>query len=202
MNIETGRRPAVAAWPITEVSMGTWQLDPYHTQVEFSAKHLGMMTVRGQFEDVSAAADIDPDHPEASSVDVTIHTVSVKTNNPARDNDLRSGNFLDVEKYPEIRFKSTGVQAAGENKFKLTGDLTIKETTRQVTLDVTKYGEFNDQMMGHRIAYGAATQINRRDYGLSFAMVLDGRFVVSEEIHIQIEGELVEQKEAAEAATG
>jgi polyisoprenoid-binding protein YceI len=182
--------------------MGKWQLDPYHTQVEFSAKHLGMMTVRGQFEDVSAVADIDPDNPEAASVDVTIQTVSVKTNNPARDNDLRSGNFLEVEKYPVITFKSTGVQAAGENQFKLSGNLTIKETTRPVTLDVTKYGEFNDQMMGHRIAYGATTQINRRDYGLSFAMVLDGRFVVSEEIQITIEGELVEQKETAEAAAG
>jgi polyisoprenoid-binding protein YceI len=182
--------------------MGNWQLDPYHTQVEFSAKHLGMMTVRGQFEDVSTVADIDPGHPEAASVEVTIQTVSVKTNNPARDNDLRSGQFLEVEKYPVITFKSTGVQAAGANHFKLTGDLTIKETTRPVTLDVTKYGEFNDPMMGHRIAYGATTQINRKDYGLSFAMVLDGRFVVSEEIHITIEGELVEQKEAAEAAAG
>ncbi len=182
--------------------MGKWQLDPYHTQVEFSAKHLGMMTVRGQFEDVSTVADIDPDHPEAASVEVTIQTVSVKTNNPARDNDLRSGNFLEVEKYPVITFKSTGVQAAGENHFKLTGDLTIKETTRPVTLDVSKYGEFNDPMMGHRIAYGATTQINRKDYGLSFAMVLDGRFVVSEEIQIAIEGELVEQKETAEAAAG
>jgi polyisoprenoid-binding protein YceI len=182
--------------------MGKWQLDPYHTQVEFSAKHLGMMTVRGQFQDVSAVADIDPDNPEAASVDVTIQTVSVKTNNPVRDNDLRSGNFLEVEKYPVITFKSTGVQAAGENQFKLTGNLTIKETTRPVTLDVTKYGEFNDQMMGHRIAYGATTQINRRDYGLSFAMVLDGRFVVSEEIQITIEGELVEQQETAEAAAG
>jgi polyisoprenoid-binding protein YceI len=180
--------------------MGKWQLDPYHTQVEFSAKHLGMMTVRGQFEDVSAVADIDPDNPEAASVDVTIQTVSVKTNNPVRDNDLRSGNFLEVEKYPVITFKSTGVRAAGENHFKLAGDLTIKETTRPVTLDVTKYGEFNDAMMGHRIAYGATTQINRKDYGLSFAMVLDGRFVVSEEIQITIEGELVEQKETAEAA--
>lgn len=182
--------------------MGNWQLDPYHTQVEFSAKHLGMMTVRGQFEDVSAVADIDPDNPQTASVEVTIQTVSVKTNNPARDNDLRSGNFLEVEKYPVITFKSTGVQAAGDNNFSLTGDLTIKGNTRPVTLHVSKYGEFNDAMMGHRIAYGATTQINRKDYGLSFAMVLDGRFVVSEEIQITIEGELVEQKETAEAAAG
>lgn len=182
--------------------MGNWQLDPYHTQIEFSAKHLGMMNVRGQFEDFSTVADIDPANPEAASVEVTIQTVSVKTNNPARDNDLRSGNFLEVEKYPQITFKSTSVQATGENQFKLNGELTIKGVTNPVTLHVTKYGEFNDPAMGHRIAYGATTEINRKDYGLTFNMLLDGRWVVSEEIGISIEGELVEQKETAEAAAG
>jgi len=180
--------------------MGNWQLDPYHTQVEFSAKHLGMMNVRGQFEDVSTVSHIDPDNPEASSVEVTIQTVSVKTNNPARDNDLRGANFLDVENHPVMTFKSTSVQATGDNEFKLNGDLTIKGTTRPVTLHLTKYGEFNDPMMGHRIAYGAHTEINRKDYGLTFNMMLDGRWMVSEEIQIQIEGELVEKEEAAEAA--
>jgi len=182
--------------------MGNWQLDPYHTQVEFSAKHLGMMNVRGRFEDVSAVADIDPDNPEAASVEVTIQTVSVKTNNPARDNDLRSSNFLEIEKYPVITFKSTSVQAAGEDQFKLNGDLTIKGTTHPVTFHVTKYGEFNDPMMGHRIAYGARTSIKRHDYGVAANFVLDGRLVVSEDIQIEIEGELVEQKETAEAAAG
>ena len=142
--------------------MGNWQLDPYHTQVEFSAKHLGMMTVRGYFDEFSATADIDPEHPETASVEVTISTASIRTNNGIRDNDLRSSNFLEVE----------------------------------------KYGEFNDAgMMGHRIAYGATTKINRKDFGVSLSMVLDGRIVVSEEIQITIEGELVEQKEAAEAAS-
>jgi polyisoprenoid-binding protein YceI len=180
--------------------MGSWQLDPYHTQVEFSARHLGMMTVRGYFDELSAIADIDPEHPEAASVEVTISTASIRTNNGIRDNDLRSSNFLEVEKYPEIRFKSTSVEPADGSHFKLTGDLTIKETTRPVVLDVMRYGEFNDQgMMGHRIAYGATTKINRKDFGLSFNAVLDGRLVVSEEIQITIEGELVEQKETADA---
>ena len=181
--------------------MGNWQLDPYHTQVEFSARHLGMMTVRGYFDELSAIADIDPDHPEAASVEVTISTASVRTNNGVRDNDLRSSNFLEVEKYPEIKFKSTSVEPSGDH-FKLTGDLTIKETTHPVVLDVVRYGEFNDPgMMGHRIAYGATAKINRKDFGLSFSMMLDGRLVVSEEIQITIEGELVEQKESADAAT-
>jgi polyisoprenoid-binding protein YceI len=182
--------------------MGSWQLDPLHTQVEFSAKHLGMMTVRGHFSEVSATADIDPDHPETSSVEVTIQTVSIRTHNEIRDNDLRSSNFLEVDKYPTMTFKSTGVEPAGQDRYKLTGDLTIKGNTRPVVLDVVRYGEFNDSMMGHRIAYAAQTIINRKDFGLSFNVMLDGRFVVSDEIQINIEGELVEQKESAEAASG
>ncbi len=117
-----------------------------------------------------------------------------------RDNDLRSANFLDVEPYPVITFRSTSAEPAGPDHYKLTGDLTIKGTTRKVTLDVVRYGEFNDpQMMGHRISYGATTKINRKDFGLSFNMVLDGRMVVSEDIQIVIEGELVEQPVEAEA---
>ena len=183
-----------------EVTVGIWQLDPYHTQVEFSAKHLGMMTVRGHFAEVSATGEIDPDHPETSSVEASISTASIRTNHEGRDNDLRSSTFLEVEKYPTMTFKSTSVTPTGPDHYALAGDLTIKGTTRPVTLDVTRYGEFNDPMMGHRIAYGAQTTINRKDYGLSFSMILDGRLVVSEEIRISIEGELVEQQDAPEAA--
>ena len=178
--------------------MGNWQLDPYHTQVEFSAKHLGMMTVRGHFADVSATADIDPDHPESSSVEVTIQTVSIRTHNDTRDNDLRSSNFLEVDKYPTIVFKSTSVEPSGPDQYTLTGDLTIKDNTRTVVLRVLRYGEFNDPMMGHRIAYSAEGKLNRKDFGLSFSMMLDGRFVVSDEIQIMIEGELVEQQQEAQ----
>ena len=182
--------------------MGNWQLDPYHTQIEFSAKHLGMMTVRGYFDEFSTVADIDPSNPEASSVEVTMSTASIRTNNAIRDNDIRSSNFLEVEKYPIITFKSTGVQTVDADHYTLTGDLTIKGNTRPVSLDVTRYGEFNDPgMMGHRISYGATTKINRKDFGLAFHAVLDGRLVVSEEIQIAIEGELVEQKEDAPATS-
>ncbi len=181
--------------------MGNWQLDPYHTQVEFSAKHLGMMTVRGHFAEVSTVADIDPDHPETASVEATVSTASIRTHHEARDNDLRSSNFLEVDKYPVMTFRSTSVEQAGQDHYKLTGDLTIKGNTRPVTLEVTRYGEFNDPMMGHRIAYSASTKINRKDFGLSFNMMLDGKFVVSDEIQIAIEGELVEQPETVETAS-
>ena len=183
--------------------MGSWQLDPYHTQVEFSAKHLGMMTVRGYFDEVSTTADIDPDHPDTAKVEATISTASIRTNNGIRDNDIRSSNFLDVENWPLMTFKSTSVEPAGQDRYTLTGDLTSKGHTPQVVLDVAKYGEFNDPgMMGHRIAYSATSKINRRDFGLTFNAILDGRLVVSEEIQIQIEGEIVEQQESAEAASG
>jgi polyisoprenoid-binding protein YceI len=180
-------------------TVGNWQLDPFHTQVEFAAKHLGMMTVRGHFAEVSTVADIDPDHPEASSVEVTIQTASIRTHNEARDNDLRSSNFLEIDTFPTITFKSTGVETTGTDRYSLTGELTIKGITHPTTLQVIKYGEFNDPMMGHRIAYSATGQINRKEFGLSFNMMLDGRFVVSDEIQIMLEGELVE-KQPAESA--
>ncbi len=170
-----------------------WAFDPYHTQVEFSAKHLGMMTVRGLFLDVTAAGNIYPENPEASSAEVTIQTASIRTHNEKRDSDLRTSNFLDSETYPTITFKSTGVKATGQDRFSLTGDLTIKGTTKPVTLTVVKYGEFTDPHMGHRIGYSAEGQINRKDFGMNFNMMMDGRWMVSDEVQIMIEGEFVEQ---------
>jgi polyisoprenoid-binding protein YceI len=179
--------------------MGTWKFDPYHTQVEFSAKHLGMMTVRGHFAEVTATGDIYPDQPEKSTVEATINTASIRTHNETRDNDLRSSNFLEIDKYPTMSFKSTKIEPAGKDRYTLTGDLTIKGTTRPVTLNVIRYGEFNDPKMGHRIGYAAEGQINRKDFGMKFEAILDGKFVVSNEIQINIEGELVEAKDAETA---
>ena len=181
-----------------EAEAGTqsrWQFDPFRTQVEFAAKHLGMMTVRGHFAEVSATGNIYPDNPEASSVDITMESASIRTHNETRDNDLRSSNFLEVDKYPTITFKSTRIEPAGKDRYTMTGDLTIKGNTRPVTLTVLKYGEFNDPMMGHRIAYSAEGKINRKDFGLTFSMVLDGKMIVGEQVEIMIEGEFVEQKQ-------
>ena len=180
--------------------MGTWQLDPLHTQVEFAAKHLGMMTVRGHFADVTSTADIDPDHLERMRVEVTIQAASIKTHNQIRDNDLRSSNFLETDAFPVITFTSTQVEAAGEDRYIVTGDLTIKGNTRPVALQMTKLGEFNDPRMGHRIGYSGQATINRKDFGMSFNAMLDGRFVVSDDINIMLEGELVEQPEQSQQA--
>src|SRR5213078_5257314 len=179
--------------------MGTWKFDPLHTQVEFSAKHLGMMTVRGHFAEVAATGELYPDQPERSKVEVTINTASIRTHNEQRDNDLRASNFLEVDKFPTITFKSTKVEPKSADRGTLTGDLTIKGVTHPVTLNVVKYGEFDDPMMGHRIGYAAETQINRKDFGLTFNMMLDGKFIVSDEVQIMIEGEFVEKKQEQQA---
>jgi polyisoprenoid-binding protein YceI len=193
--IATNRTAGRVAVTVRRKPMVDWQLDPYHTQVEFSAKHLGMMTVRGHFADVNSMAQIDPDHPESSSIDVTIQTASIRTHNETRDNDLRGSNFLEVEKFPTIGFTSTELRATGDDHYTLTGDLTIKNITHPVTLNAFMLGEFNDPMMGHRIGYNATGKINRRYFGVTLNVVLDGRFVVSDEIQISIEGELVEKTE-------
>jgi polyisoprenoid-binding protein YceI len=100
--------------------MGTWQFDPLHTQVEFAAKHLGMMTVRGHFTDVKATGHIDPAHPEDSSVDVVVQMESIRTHNEQRDNDLRGSNILEIDKYPTMTFKSTGIKSIGGDRYELT----------------------------------------------------------------------------------
>jgi len=180
--------------------MGDWKFDPYHTQVEFSAKHLGMMTVRGHFNEVNASGEIYPAAPDRSKFEATINVASIRTHNAQRDKDLLSSNFLEVDKYPTMSFKSTKVEEAGNDKFKVAGDLTIKGTTRPVTFNVVRYGEFNDPRMGHRIGYAAETKINRKDFGMNFNPVLDGKFVVSDEIAINVEGEIVEAADETAAA--
>jgi len=185
--------------------MAQWKFDPNHTQVEFSAKHLGMMTVRGNFNDVTTSGEIDPEHPERTKFEATIKTESIRTHNEQRDKDLRSSNFLEVEKFPTMRFKSTKIEHTGGDKYRVTGDLTIKDVTKPVTLNAVKYGEFRDVNMGHRIGYAAETQINRKDFNMKFDMMLDGKFIVSNEVQINIEGEIVEipeQETAGAGATG
>ena len=178
------------------MAVGTWKFDPFHTQVEFSAKHFGMMTVRGNFHEVVAGGEIYPDDPSRSKIEATINTASIRTHNEQRDNDLRSSNFLEIDKYPTMTFKSTKVEHVEGDRYKVVGDLTIKGTTKPVTLDVVRFGELNDPgMMGHRISYAATTRINRKDFGMNFDAMRDGRLVVSNEVDITIEGEIIEAQE-------
>jgi len=179
----------------------SWQIDAMHTQVEFSAKHFGMMTVRGNFREVATSGNIDPLHPENSNVEVAIEVASLSTNNPQRDNDLRSSYFLELDKYPTITFKSTKIEPAGQDHYQMTGDMTIKGITKPVTLELQRYGEVNDPRMGHRFAFNAEGQINRKDFGMEFDMLADNRLVVGHEIKIFIEVEVVEVQAPVGAAT-
>jgi polyisoprenoid-binding protein YceI len=172
---------------------GVWRADPHHTEVGFSAKHLGMMTVRGHFTDVSITGHIDPAHPEATAIEVTVRSESIQTNNEQRDKDIRASSFLDVAQFPTFTFKSTAIEPRGGDRYDMTGDLTIKGVTRPITLHGTLLGEFNDPRMGHRFGYSGEGTIKRKDFGMSFNPMLDGKLVVSDEIQLSIEGEIVEK---------
>ena len=179
------------------MSTTIWTIDPTHFDAEFAVKHLMISTVKGRFADVKGTAQLsDSGQPK---IDVTIGTASIDTRQEQRDNHLRSADFFDVEKFPAMRFVSTRAERDG-NEWKVTGDLTIKDVTKPVTLEVLRYGEMNDDQMGHRIGYAAQTEINRKDFGMRFDAMRDGRFIVSNEVQISIEGEVVEVKDQAAAA--
>src|ERR1700674_193823 len=143
----------------------TWKLDPTHTVVEFSAKHLMITTVKGRFTDVEGFINIDEKTPKNSSVEATLKAASIDTRTDQRDQHLRSGDFLHAEQYPEIKFRSTNIE--GDRKeFKLTGDLTIRDVTRPVTLNVQFEGQTKDPWGSERVGFSASGKIDRRDFGL------------------------------------
>lgn len=168
-----------------------WKLDPSHTLVEFSAKHLMITTVKGRITDVEGSIFIDERNPRNSTVQASLKAASIDTRTEQRDQHLRSADFLDIEKYPEIRFKSTRIEG-DRNEFKLIGDLTIRDVTREVTLDVTFEGQTKDPWGGERVGFSATGKIDRRDFGLTWNMLLEGGgLTVGNDIKIAIEVEAV-----------
>ena len=148
--------------------MGTWKFDPYHLQVEFSAKHLGMMTVRGLFLEVTATGDIHPDQPERTKVEATINTASIRTHNEQRDKDLRSSNFLEIDRYPTMTFKSTKIEPAGPDRYRLTGDLTIKGQSQPVELDGTIAEPIADPYGTQRLGLKLQGTVDRTKFGIDW----------------------------------
>ena len=166
----------------------TWQIDPMHSSAQFSVRHLGVSTVRGAFTKVSGSAKFDPADPSKTSLDASIEAGSVDTRVEMRDNDLRSANFLDVQKYPTITFHSKQTKAAGAGKLQITGDLTIHGVTKEVVLDVDgPSAPIKDPWGNQRIGASAATKINRKDFGVNGASG-----VVGDEITITIDAELMQ----------
>ena len=169
----------------------TWKLDPTHTLVEFSAKHLMITTVKGRITDVLGTIYTDEKDPKKSSVEATLKAASLDTRTDQRDQHLRSADFLNAEVYPEITFRSTRIEGE-KDKFKLTGDLTIRDVTKPVTLDVTFEGRQKDPWGGERVGFSASGKIDRRDFGLTWNQALEtGGVVVGNDIKISIEVEAV-----------
>jgi polyisoprenoid-binding protein YceI len=168
-----------------------WNIDPAHSNVEFAIRHLMISTVKGRFADVKGALVLDDADVTRSTVDVTIGVASIDTRVGQRDDHLRSGDFFDAERFPAITFKSRRVQQDGDG-LKVTGDLTIRDVTREVTLDVTPEGRGSDPWGGVRAGFSATTKISREDFGLTWNQVLEtGGVAVGKDVKISIEAELV-----------
>jgi len=173
---------------------GTWVLDPTHTTVEFQAKHLMVAKVKGRFGEFEGALTIAED-PTESSLAVTIKAASIDTRTEQRDDHLRSGDFLDAATFPELTFRSTGVDHDGGDDWRITGDLTIRGTTRPVTLATEYNGQAGDPFGGQRAFFSAETKIDREDFGLTWNQALEtGGWLVGKEIRISIEVEAVLQQ--------
>jgi len=168
-----------------------WKLDPTHTTVEFSAKHLMISTVKGRITDIEGTIYTNENDPKSSSVEATLKAASIDTRTDQRDQHLRSADFLHVEQYPEIKFRSTRIEGS-KQEFKLTGDLTIRDVTRPITLDVTFEGQTKDPWGGERVGFSASGKIDRRDFGLTWNLLLEtGGLTVGNEIKINLEVEAV-----------
>ena len=186
---------AIMSLPASAAST-TWQIDPMHTAAQFSVKHLAISTVRGGFSNVKGTVVLDDADISKSSVDVTIDVSTVDTRTPDRDKDLKSDKFFDVAKYPTMTFKSTKVEQAGAGKLKVTGDLTIRGTTKSVVLDVDgPTAPVKDPWGNQRSAVTATTKINRQDFGVKWNATMDnGGVVVGDEVSITIDAEMVQKK--------
>lgn len=170
----------------TPVPTGTWKVDPVHSSVEFQVKHLGIATVKGSFKEFEGTVEVAPDGQVKAYG--TVKVDSVDTREPQRDAHLRSADFFDVEKFPEITFTSTAVRPIDDEEFEIEGDFSIHGVTRTLTLKATLEGTETDHEGNPRVGLSASAQINRSDYDMKFNMALgSGNVVVSDKVKIQLD---------------
>lgn len=181
-----------------------WTLDPHHTSVSFSAKHLGVATVRGHFTKVEGEIDIDdPNDPTTARGSVAIDAASIDTGNDGRDQHLRSADFLDVANFPRITFTAKRVKAVDGDRYEVVGDLSIRGVTREVTLDYEHSGVVTDPFGNTKVGGTLSGVINRTEWGLVWNVPLgSGGVLVSEKVKLEIDGELAQVKEAVAAGAG
>jgi polyisoprenoid-binding protein YceI len=173
----------------------TWKIDPQHSAAQFSVRHMAISTVRGAFSKVNGTIVIDDQDITKSTVDVAIDVSTVDTREAARDKDLRSDHFFDVEHFPTMTFKSKKVEQVSPGKLRVTGDLTIRGTTKEVALDVEgPTAPVKDPWGNQRAAANATTKINRQDFGVKWNATLDnGGVVVGDDVNINIDAEMTKQ---------
>jgi polyisoprenoid-binding protein YceI len=175
------------------IKTSTWKIDPAHSNVEFAVKHLMISTVKGRFSDVEGEIVIADADPSKSSVAATLKAASIDTRTGQRDDHLRSADFLDAVNFPEITFKSTRI-TGDKDDFKVTGNLTIRGTTKEVTLDAHNEGAGKDPWGGDRIAFSGTTKLDRREFGLLWNQAIEaGGVLVGNDVKVSIDVQAVKQ---------
>jgi polyisoprenoid-binding protein YceI len=182
----------------------SYTVDPYHKTFQFSVRHMGISNVKGTFDKVTGHLDFDEKTPANSKITLDIDPASVNTGNEKRDGHLKSPDFFDVAKYPKLTFVSTKVKAAGKDKYKVTGDLTIHGVTKPITLDVEYLGTQKDPMGTTRAGFTASGKLNRQTYGLTFNKMVEKVSMVGDDVSLSIDLEATKDeaggKDAATAA--
>jgi polyisoprenoid-binding protein YceI len=176
----------------TQVAVSTWNIDASHSIAEFSVKHMMVSTVKGRFGSLEGAAEIDEQNPLLSSVRATIDVASITTNEEKRDAHLRSDDFFNAEKFPNITFASKRVERVDAENYRVVGDLTIRDVTKEVVLDTEFEGQVRDPYGNQRAGFTATTQISRSDFGVSFNGALEtGGVIVSDKVKITLHIEAI-----------
>ena len=179
------------------MSANNWNIDGTHSGVNFSVRHMVFAKVHNRFGKSGGSLDLNPADLAKSSVDIQIDAASIDTGTPDRDNHLRSPDFFDVAKYPQLTFKSRRVERKGDTEYKVTGDLTIRDITREVVLDVEFGGTGKDPWGNQRLGFTASARIDRKEFGLKWNQVLEaGGVLVGEKIDIEIELQAVAKAES------
>ena len=176
------------------MALSTWNIDPSHSAIAFTVRHMVVSKTRGRFTRWNGQIRFDPDDPAASSVEVTIEPGSVDTADAQRDAHLRSADFFDVEKFPLATFRSTKVEDREGDRYRITGDLTLRGVTKPVVLDVTYEGAGKDPWGGERAGFSASTSLDRKQFGLEWNKALEtGGLLVGEKVDLTLEIEAVRQ---------
>ncbi|RKQ37303.1 YceI family protein [Oceanobacillus halophilus] len=177
------------------MTKATWTIDAVHSEIGFTVKHMMISKAKGTFEKYDAVIEANPEDLSDSKVEVAIDAASINTRNDGRDEHLRSADFFDVENHPKITFKASDIKKTSDSTYDLTGNLTIRDTTKPVTVNVTFEGISKDPMSGNTVAgFSGEAKINRKDYGLTWnAAVETGGVLIADEVKINFELELHKQ---------